>query len=151
MKIRQSEITVTVDVDTALSRIETSQQRLTTARQTRALNEEALRIAYRRLEAGQISSFDLIEQQRKVYDAASRELAAKGDLNKSIATLWQATGTVLENMGIAIVRTGKQAAEITAVQSASTKPIPAIITARGAPHAEAVAAPKSAPAARAEK
>jgi outer membrane protein TolC len=132
LKIRQSEITVTVDVDTALSRIETSQQRLTTARQTRALNEEAVRIAYRRLEAGQVSSFDLIEQQRKVYDAASRELAAKADLNKSIATLWQATGTVLENMGIAIVRTGKRAAEITAVQSASAKYAPEIITARGA-------------------
>jgi len=150
LKIRQAELTVTVDVDTALSRIETSQQRLVTARQTRALNEEAVRIAYKRLEAGQISSFDLIEQQRKVYDAASRELAAKADLNKSIATLWQATGTVLENMGISIVRTGKRAADITAVQAASAQPIPVIFTKRGA-RAEGGATPKPAPAERSAK
>ncbi len=104
LKIKQSELTVTVDVDTALSRIETSRQRVATARQTRELNEEAVRIAYRRLEEGQISSFDLIEQQRKLYDAKSRELAARADLNKSIVTLWQAKGTVLENCGITIAR-----------------------------------------------
>jgi outer membrane protein TolC len=63
-----------------------------------------VRIAYRRLEEGQISSFDLIEQQRKLYDAKSRELAARADLNKSIVTLWQAKGTVLENCGITIAR-----------------------------------------------
>ena len=117
LKIRQSELTVTVDVDTSLSRIETSRQRLATAKQTRELNEEAVRIAYKRLEEGQISSFDLIEQQRKVYDARSRELGAKADLNKSIATLWQATGTMIENMGIQIVRNGKHAADLDAVQN----------------------------------
>lgn len=147
LKIRQSEITVTVDVDTALSRIETSQQRLATAKQTRELNEEAVRIAYKRLEAGQISSFDLIEQQRKVYDAASRELAAKADLNKSIATLWQATGTILENMGITIVRTGKRAAQISAVQSASTQRSPARLE-QPIPRAQPVTAPRTAPPAR---
>lgn len=120
LKIRQSELTVTVDVDTSLSRIETSRQRLATSRQTRELNEEAVRIAYKRLEEGQISSFDLIEQQRKIYDARSRELAAKADLNKSIATLWQATGTVLENMGIQIARTGKHAADLDALPARVT-------------------------------
>ena len=104
LKIKQSELTVTVDVDTALSRIETSRQRLATARNTRELNEEAVRIAYRRLEEGQLSSFDLIEQQRKLYDARSRELAARADLNKSIVSLWAATGTVMDRMGITVVR-----------------------------------------------
>lgn len=120
LKIRQSELTVTVDVDTALSRIETSKQRLATARQTRELNEEAVRIAYKRLEEGQISSFDLIEQQRRVYDAHSRELGARADLNKSVATLWQATGTVLDNMGIEIVRGDRRKTELSAVRSGPT-------------------------------
>jgi len=117
LKIKQSELTVTVDVDTALSRIETSKQRVATARQTRELNEEAVRIAYRRLEEGQISSFDLIEQQRKLYDAKSRELAARADLNKSVVTLWQATGTVLENTGISILRPERKRDLPTAVKS----------------------------------
>jgi outer membrane protein TolC len=108
LRIKQSELTVTVDVDTAMSRIETNRQRLDTARKTRELNEEAVRIAYRRLEEGQISSFDLIEQQRKLYDARSRELAAQADLNKAIVTLWQATGTILEQAGITIIRGKKR-------------------------------------------
>ena len=124
LKIQQSEHTVTVDVDTALSRIETSRQRLETARQTRALNEEAVRIGYRRLEEGQISSFDLIEQQRRVYDARSRELSAKADLNKAIATLWQATGTVIERMGVAILRGDRRRTELTAVRKSSLQPAP---------------------------
>lgn len=103
LKIKQSEKDVTVDVDTALSRIETNRQRVVTARQTRELNEEAVRIAYRRLEEGQISSFDVIEQQRRLYDAKSRELAAQADLNKAIVTLWQATGTIADYTGISVV------------------------------------------------
>ena len=124
LKIEQSELTVTVDVDTALSRIETSKQRLATARQTRELSEEAVRIAYKRLEEGQISSFDLIEQQRRVYDAHSRELGARADLNKSIATLWQATGTVLDNMGIEIVRGDRRRTELNAVRTQSRQGAP---------------------------
>ncbi len=104
LRIKQSELTVTVDVDTAMSRVETNRQRLETARKTRELNEEAVRIAYRRLEEGQISSFDLIEQQRKTYDARSRELAARADLNKAIVNVWQATGTVLENTGVSVAK-----------------------------------------------
>ena len=111
LKIAQSELTVTVDVDTALSRIETSRQRLATARQTRELNEEAVRIGYRRMEEGQISSFDLIETQRKLYDAKSRELAAQADLNKSIVTLWQATGTITDELGITIAQ-GKKSRDL---------------------------------------
>lgn len=103
LKIKQSEVTVTTDVDTALSRIELSRQSFTTARQTRELYEEAVRIALRRLEEGQISSFDILEQQRKLYDARSRELSAQAQLNKNIVTLWAATGTVLENTGVTIV------------------------------------------------
>jgi outer membrane protein len=137
LRIKQSELTVTVDVDTAMSRIETSRQRLATARNTRELNEEAVRIAYRRLEEGQISSFDLIEQQRKLYDARSRELASQADLNKSIVTLWQATGTVFEQTGITINR-GRKRAQLPEAAITRTHPIGA---APKAPAAIPVATP----------
>ena len=103
IRIKQSELAIGVDVDTVLSRIETNRQRLETARKTRELNEEAARIANRRLEEGQISSFDTIEQQRRLSDARSRELGARADLNKSIVNLWLVTGTILEKMGIEAV------------------------------------------------
>jgi len=102
IKIKQVEQTVSIDVDTVLSRIETLRQRLETARQTRSLNEEAVRIAIRQLEEGKISSFDVIETQRRLYDAKSRELGARAELNKAISQLWLATGTMLEETGITI-------------------------------------------------
>lgn len=100
IKIKQVEQAVMIDVNTVLSRIETLQQRLDTARQTVDLNEEAVRIATRRLEEGIISSFDVIEFQRRLYDAKSRELAARADLNKAITQLWLATGAMLDEAGI---------------------------------------------------
>lgn len=100
LKIKQTELNVGVDVDTVISRIGTNEQRVETARQTRELNDEAVRIALRRLEEGQISTFDVLEQQRKLFEARSRELAAIAELNKSVTQLWLATGTILERNGV---------------------------------------------------
>ena len=130
LRIKQSELTVTVDVDTALSRIELSRQSSATARQTRELNEEAMRIAYRRMEEGQISSFDLIEQQRKLYEARSRELSARAAQSKAIITLWAATGTLLEKTGVTIVRDKGSRSLPTAVRTTSTRE-PIVVRAPG--------------------
>ena len=100
IKVRESELQVNVDVDTVISRIETNRQRVQTSRQTRELGEQAVRIAYRRLDEGLISAFDVIEQQRKLYDAKAREIASIGELNKSITQLWLVTGTVLQHENI---------------------------------------------------
>ncbi len=100
LKVKQTELNVGVDVDTVISRILTNQQRVETARKTRELNEEAVRVAYKRLEEGQISSFELIGQTQKLGDAQSRELATIAELNKSISQLWLATGTILDRQGI---------------------------------------------------
>ncbi len=100
IKIKQTELTVGVDVDTVVSRILTNQQRVDTARKTRELNEEAVRVAAKRLEEGQLSSFELIEQGRKLSDARSRELATIAEFNKSISQLWLVTGTILDRQGI---------------------------------------------------
>jgi outer membrane protein TolC len=100
LDIKQQELRVSVDVDTVISRIETNRQRVETARQSRALNEEAVRIANRRLDEGQISSFDVIETMRKLYEARSRELDALAALQTSVTQFWLATGTVLDRTGI---------------------------------------------------
>ncbi len=100
IRIQQTELTVGVDVDTVISRILTNRQRVETAQKTRELSEEAVRIVLKRLTEGQTSSFDVIEQQQKLYFAKSRELASIAELNKSITQLWLATGTMLERNGI---------------------------------------------------
>jgi outer membrane protein TolC len=100
LRLKQREIDVGVSVDLALSTIETLRQSMAAARETREVGEEAVRIAGRRLEEGLISAYDITDQQRKLYDAKTRELAVEADLNKAVTQLWLATGTVLENQGI---------------------------------------------------
>jgi outer membrane protein TolC len=100
LRVKRSELDIETDVDTVIARIETNRQRLAAARQTRELNEEAVRIGYRRLEEGLVSAYDITEQQRKLYDAKSRELAALADVNKAITQLWLVTGTVLDLQAI---------------------------------------------------
>jgi outer membrane protein TolC len=100
LRLKQREIDVGISVDLALSRIATLRQRADAARQTREFGEELVRTGYRRLEEGLISAYDITEQQRRLYDARTRELAALADLNKAVAQLWLATGTVLEQQGI---------------------------------------------------
>lgn len=100
LRVKQSELTAAVDVDTFLSRIETNRQRLQTARETRALEDQALKIALRRLEEGVISSTEVIDTQRRLYDAQSREFSFTSELNKAIAGLYLASATVLQRQGI---------------------------------------------------
>lgn len=108
IRIKQLEQTVSIDVDTVISRIETLKQRLETAQNTTRLGEEAVRIASGRmdigLDDGGVGTFQLIETQRRLYEARSRELAARAELNKAISQLWLATGTILEETGIKVKR-----------------------------------------------
>ena len=54
----------------------------------------------RRLEEGQASTLDILDNRRRLYEAQSRELSAVDDLNKSIVQLWVANGTLLRQESI---------------------------------------------------
>ena len=100
LRIKASELEIGLSVERAMELTRTNQQRLKTAQFTKTTAVEAVRVGFRRMEEGLITNFDLIEQQRRLYEARTRELSAVFDLNKSITQLWLATGTVLENLGI---------------------------------------------------
>jgi len=102
VKLKQMELKVVTDVDAALSHLETTRQRVTTAQNSTRLAEDALKIANGQLDQGLISSFDVIDQKKKLDDARMRELQAVADLNISLVQLWVATGTLLERQGIQI-------------------------------------------------
>ena len=102
-KLKQVELSINTDVDTAISAIQTNQQRVDTSRQARKFAEEVVRMQNRRLEAGQGSTLDILDGRRRLYDAQSRELGAIDDLNKSIVQLYLATGTLLREQSIALV------------------------------------------------
>lgn len=102
LRVKASELEVGLGVDRTIELIRINQQRLETARFTTKVAADAVRVGLRRMEEGLISNFDLIEQQRRLYEARTRELASVAELNKSITQLWFATGTVLENLNISL-------------------------------------------------
>jgi outer membrane protein TolC len=102
LRLKQVEINVGIDIDTALSRIDTNRQRVATAATTVRLAEETVALARRRLEEGQISSFDVIDQQKRLFEARSRHLASIAEFNSAVVLLWRVTGIVLDKQEIAV-------------------------------------------------
>ena len=94
-KLKQVELSINTDVDTAISAIRTNQQRVDTARKAAKFAQDVVRMQNRRLEEGQASTLDILDNRRRLYDAQSRELGAVNDLDKSIVQLYLATGTLL--------------------------------------------------------
>jgi len=102
-KLKQVELSITTDVDTAISSIRANQERVATARQATGFAQEVVRMQNRRLEEGQASTLDILDNRRRLYEAQSRELAAVDDLDKSIVQLYLSTGTLLRQESIQLV------------------------------------------------
>ena len=102
-KLKEVELSINTDVDTAISAVQTNQERVESSRQARKFAEDVVRMQNRRLEEGQASTLDILDNRRRLYDAQSRELAAIDDLNKSIVQLYLATGTLLHQQSIELV------------------------------------------------
>ena len=102
-KLKQVELAINTDVDTAISAIQTDQQRVASARQASALAQDVVRMQNRRIEEGEGSTIDILDNRRRLYDAQSDLLAAIDDLNKSIVQLYLATGTLLREESIDLV------------------------------------------------
>jgi outer membrane protein TolC len=101
-KLKQVELSINTDVDTAISAILTNQERVGSAREALQYAQEVVDAQNRRLEAGQASTVDVLDDRRRLYDVQSRELEAVDDLNKSIVQLYDATGTILDNESIVL-------------------------------------------------
>jgi len=108
-KLKQVELAIHTDVDTAISAIQTDQQRAASAHATAKFAQEVVNMENRRIEAGQASTIDILENRRRLYDAQSAELEAIDDLNKAIVQLYLATGTLLQKESIQLVDDDPQA------------------------------------------
>lgn len=105
-KVQQAELaiaelktTISIEVSNALQRLQTLRLRLDTAVQSRQFAQQGLEVEQARLEAGKTTSFSVLDFQRKVSDARTREIAARVDLKKAEAELWGATGLFLQKHG----------------------------------------------------
>jgi len=91
----QLQQTIQVDVRNALQSLRSSEARLRAAVATREANERQFASEQRKLDAGQSTTFLVLERQTNLADARALELKAQTDLNKAIADLQRATGNAL--------------------------------------------------------
>ena len=92
----QLEQTIQVEVRNALQAMRSSEARLQAAVATRTANEQQLTSEQRKLDAGQSTTFLVLERQTALTAARGAELKAQTDLNKAIADLQRATGNALQ-------------------------------------------------------
>lgn len=102
LNLKQVEMDIAVQIDTAISRIATTRQRLETANRSVDLARQTLEEEEKRLVEGVTNSFQILAAQEDLATAETRELAAQVDLHKSIIDLWLASGTLLEHLGIVV-------------------------------------------------
>jgi len=72
-----------------------AEARLQAAAATRSANEQQLTSEQRRLDAGQSTTFLVLERQTALTASRGAELKAQTDLNKALADLQRATGNAL--------------------------------------------------------
>ena len=98
----QLEQTIQVDVRNALQAVRSSEARLRAATATREANEQQFASEQRKLDAGQSTTFLVLERQTALTESRAMELKAQTDLNKAIADLQRATGNSLRVNSIVV-------------------------------------------------
>ena len=98
----QLEQNIQVDVRNALQAVRSSESRLRAAVATREANEQQFASEQRKLDAGQSTTFLVLERQTTLTEARALELKAQTDLNKAIADLQRATGNALQVNSIVV-------------------------------------------------
>lgn len=91
----QLEQLIQVEVRNALQSLSTSEARLRSAAIARSTAEQQYESEKRKLDAGQSTTFLVLERQTALAVARGNELRAQTDLNKAIAELQRATGNSL--------------------------------------------------------
>ena len=99
---QQLEQTIQVDVRNALQSMRSAESRLRAASATREANEQQFASEQRKLDAGQSTTFLVLERQNTLTEARGQELKAQTDLNKAIADLQRATGNALRVNSIVV-------------------------------------------------
>lgn len=100
---RSREQAVIVEVRNAVQAVETSRQRVLTARRARENAEIQLEGERKLFEAGRSTTFLLFQRENALTNARNAEIRAETDHNKAIADLQRATSTSLRANDIQIV------------------------------------------------
>ena len=91
-----------VAVENAVTSAQINLQRVDATRQQREFAEAALNAEQKKLENGKSTSFFVLQLQRDLTQAASQEIQALTDYNKSVSNLSLLEGGILQSREISL-------------------------------------------------
>ncbi len=98
--LKNLEHQISVEVREAVRSIDTNKKRVNTTAVSRKLAEEKLSAEEKKFAVGMSTSFNVLEYQRDLIAARTREVSAIVDYNKSLLNLEKVKGTILEKNNI---------------------------------------------------
>ena len=101
-QLEELEQAIVVSVGNAAGQIETTQQRIQSARRARQLAQSTLDAEVKRLRVGQSSTFFVAQQQELLSIAEVREAAAMSDYHKALAEYDRQLGVTLEKLNVSL-------------------------------------------------
>ncbi len=101
-QMRQQEQAVIAEVRNAVQAVETSRQRVLTARRARENAEKQLEGEQQLFESGRSTTFLLFQRENSLTAARNAEIRAETDYNKAIADLQRVTSTTFELNNIVV-------------------------------------------------
>ncbi len=104
LQLKQVEQTVLLDVNNALDAVNMGYERIGATRVATRAAGEALAAENSKMRAGTTTSFVVLQLQKSLADARSRELRALADYNIALAQFHRAEGSTLRENNIELVR-----------------------------------------------
>jgi outer membrane protein TolC len=98
--LKNLEHQISVEVREAVRSVDTNKKRVDTTAVSRKLAEEKLSAEEKKFAVGMSTSFNVLEYQRDLTAARTREISAVIDYNKSLLNLERVKGTILEKNDI---------------------------------------------------
>ncbi len=102
LKLKQEELRTHILINQNITAVQTHEKRLMAARLSTRLEMENLEKSREGLEKGAISESAVLKVERDISETRLRQYAAAADLQKSLADLWEANGTLLSRYHIAV-------------------------------------------------
>jgi outer membrane protein TolC len=102
LELRKLNQDIIVEVDNVLDSVRANYERVSATHQARLFAELALDAGQKRLEAGIITSFEVLSLQKDLTTARSNEIRALADYNRSLSQLYYSDGTILERNKISV-------------------------------------------------
>lgn len=102
VELKRLEQSVLVEADNAAGQVETAAKRIEAARTARRLAARTLEAGETRLRAGTATTFEVLQFQRDLANAAISEIRAMADYNIAVARYQQATGSTLSRNRITL-------------------------------------------------